>query len=168
MRSRLLASAGVFEIPDGRSMIPETEAARLHRQLRMDEPDLAPGLASLAGVETANYILANRIPKPAQWALKALPARPAARILSRAIEKHSWTFAGSGIFRVLDPWTFEIENNPLVAEETNSGCLCHWHVAVFQQLYQALVARPCQCTETRCGAQSHGNTCHFSLHAGGS
>ncbi|PUB17412.1 divinyl protochlorophyllide a 8-vinyl-reductase [Yoonia sediminilitoris] len=144
-------------------MIPEADAARLHRQLRHEEPEMAPVLAAYAGFETANYILAHRIPKPAQWVLKALPKAAAASLLSQAIARHAWTFVGSGRLHVTDPWTFEIEDNPLIRGETSSQCLCDWHVGVFRQLYQTLVSSDCICAETRCGAQEKGNRCRFEL-----
>jgi len=162
-RHQILAEAGIFQLPDGTAMIPETDAARLHHRLREVEPDRAPALAAQAGMETANYILKHRIPTPVQWVLKALPKSPAARLLSHAIAKHAWTFVGSGRFTVLDPWTFEIHDNPLIKGETSDHCLCHWHAAVFAQLYQTLVTDTCACTETTCGAQSPGTACHFEL-----
>lgn len=163
-RARMLAAAGLFDLPDGQSMIPETDAARLHRQLRLEEPELAPCLTAAAGYETANYILANRIPPSAQWLLKALPPGASARLLSRAIARHAWTFAGSGHLHVVNPWTFELENNPLIRGETSDTCICHWHAAVFAQLYRTLVSGSCGCAETRCGAQGLGHRCRFELH----
>lgn len=162
--SRMLAAAGLSEIPDGRSMIPETDAARLHRRLRVEAPRLAPRIAADAGFATADYILANRIPWPAQLVLKALPAGPSARLLSRAIAQHAWTFAGSGDFHVVDRWTFELGNNPLILGETSGSCLCHWHAAVFEGLYRALVSPGCRCEETRCAAQGFGHRCRFRMH----
>ena len=162
-RAQILGAAGIVDLPDGRSMIPEDDAARLHRQLRSEVPDVAPAIASAAGIATANYIMAHRIPRPAQWLLKALPRDRAAIMLSSAVEKHAWTFVGSGRFTVLDAWTFEIERNPLICGETSEGCLCHWHAAVFERLYQSLVTPSCRCVETRCGAQSASETCRFNL-----
>ena len=162
-RAHLLAAAGIGEIPDGQSMIPEGQAARLHRHLRQEEPARAALLAAAAGVETANYILANRIPRPAQWLLKALPKGPSARALSRAIAQHAWTFVGTGRFHVVDPWTFEIEDNPLIRGETSAECLCHWHAAVFARLYEALVSPSATCQETHCAAQGAGQRCRFAL-----
>ncbi|MBT8413696.1 MAG: bacteriochlorophyll 4-vinyl reductase [Boseongicola sp.] len=164
-RAQILAEAGIFHLPDGKAMIPETDAARLHHRLREVEPDLAPALAAHAGLQTANYILKNRIPNPVQWLLKALPKGLAARFLSQAIAKHAWTFVGSGRFTVLDPWTFEIHDNPLIKGETSDQCLCHWHAGVFAQLYETLVSDTCVCAETTCGAQSPGTACHFELSA---
>lgn len=161
--SQMLARAGIFQIPDGTGMIPEQDAARLHRQLRLEEPELAPCLATEAGRLTADYILANRIPKPAQALLRILPARPSAKLLSTAIARHAWTFAGSGSFKVRTPWSFEITNNPIVRNEHAAQCLCHWHAAVFAQLYRVLVHPNCTCNEVDCLAMGAGHSCSFEL-----
>jgi divinyl protochlorophyllide a 8-vinyl-reductase len=163
-RAQILKRAGIFALPDGTKMIPEGEAARLHQQLRREEPGKAARLAEEAGRLTAEYILAHRIPKPVQWLLKALPAGLAARLLAKAIEKHAWTFVGSGRFRIIDAWTFEIENNPLICGEASDHCLCHWHAGVFARLYQELVSPTCQCEETCCGAVTGGGVCRFELY----
>ncbi|WP_420014320.1 bacteriochlorophyll 4-vinyl reductase [Sulfitobacter sediminis] len=162
-RARMLAEAGIFEVPSGQSMIPETSAARLHQQLRLEEPVLAAGISARAGFETANYILAHRIPRAAQLLLKVLPEGPSAFLLAAAISKHAWTFVGSGDFRILDPWNFEITGNPLILGERSEFCLCHWHTAVFERLYQFLVAPSCKCVETECGAQGPDHKCCFKL-----
>ncbi|MCL3883099.1 bacteriochlorophyll 4-vinyl reductase [Marivita sp. GX14005] len=165
--ARMLAEAGIFEVPDGRRMIPETQAMRLHQVLRRDAPDLAPALAARAGRATADYILAYRIPVPARTMLKLLPAPLAARGLSRAIVRHAWTFAGSGRFRALSPWRFEIAQNPIVRGEVSAVPLCHWHAAVFARLYACLVAPGCTCVETHCTAQPGRGMCRFDIRRSG-
>jgi len=162
-RRATLAAAGILEVPDGRSMIPETDAARLHHQLRLEEPRIAAALTAQAGRATADYILRHRIPKPVQWVLRSLPTPAAARLLSRAIARHAWTFVGSGRLHVASPWIYEIEGNPLIEGEISETCLCSWHSAVFSRLYQALVTGQIECTETCCGAQRGGNRCRFEL-----
>lgn len=161
--AQMLVRAGLITAPDGTQMIPETDAARLHQLLRQEEPDLAPTLQAEAGRRTADYILANRIPRPVQAALRLLPPRPAARLLSQAIARHAWTFAGSGQFHALDPWTFEIAHNPLIRGEVSTTCLCHWHVAVFARLYGVLVSPRCRCEETCCAAQPGVDRCRFVI-----
>jgi len=161
--AQLMAHAGLFETPDGTRMIPEADAARLHRQLRLEEPEMAPHLASEAGRRTADYILAHRIPTGAQRLLTFLAAGPAAHLLSRAIARHAWTFAGSGTFRVVTPWQFEIAQNPIVQGEACATCLCHWHAAVFGRLYQILVHPDCTFQEVQCAAQQGQETCRFAL-----
>ena len=164
--AQMLAEAGVFEVPDGSHMIPEGDAARLYQVLRRDEPVLAPELAAEAGRGTADYILAHRIPKPAQWLLKALPAPLAARSLSRAITKHAWTFAGSGAFTARGPWQFEIAANPIVRGEQSDVPLCQWHAAVFEHLYRVLVHPAVSCRETCCCAMQESDICQFSITIG--
>ncbi|MCK0148859.1 bacteriochlorophyll 4-vinyl reductase [Marivita sp. S6314] len=160
---QMLAEAGIFHVPDGSQMIPERDAARLHQVLRRDEPDMAPQLATQAGRATADYILAHRIPEIAQLLLRMLPAPLAARALSKAIEKHAWTFAGSGAFRVVTPWCFEIAQNPIVRGEHSDTPLCHWHAAVFARLYQVLVHPKSICREVACCALDHAHACRFEV-----
>ncbi|MFA8385210.1 MAG: bacteriochlorophyll 4-vinyl reductase [Pelagibaca sp.] len=164
--AQLLAEAGLRDVPDGTRMIPETDAAQLHQLLRRKAPDLAAELAAEAGRGTADYILAHRIPKPVQTLLKLLPARLAARVLSAAIAKHAWTFAGSGTFRVVSPWCFEIAQNPIVRGETSATPLCHWHAAVFERLYRVLVHPAATCRETACCASSAAGLCRFDITSG--
>ena len=164
MRRALLAEAGVIELPDGSGMIPEGPAAALHQALRRRLPHEAPGIARAAGLGTGDYILAHRIPRPAQALLRALPAPLAAPILARAIAKHAWTFAGSGRFAVAPgrPLTFTLADNPVVRGETSAVPLCHWHVAVFERLFRALVSPRVRVTETECCAQG-APACRFEL-----
>lgn len=158
----VMARAGVFNVPTGLEMIPESEAARLHHQLRLEEPELAPRLSHEAGWQTANYIMAHRIPQPAQQLLKVLPAWASARLLSRAIRQHAWTFAGSGTFRTDGPWRYEIADNPLIRGEHDTGPMCHWHAAVFERLYRKLVHRGARCREVECGCQG-ADACRFEI-----
>ncbi len=150
-RIGLMAQCGIG-IPDGSEMIPEAVAARLHRAVRDNLGPHAPGIAAQAGRKTAEYVLAHRIPRPARAVLNALPAGLAARVLSRAIAQHAWTFAGSGTVAVVSPCTFRIRDNPLIREEASDHALCHWHAAVFETLYRRLVHPAARCRETACAA----------------
>ncbi|MGB5831361.1 MAG: bacteriochlorophyll 4-vinyl reductase, partial [Thiohalocapsa sp.] len=58
----------------------------------------ASAVSREAGLRTGDYLLAHRIPKPAQRLLRLLPPRPAAAVLLGAVGKHAWTFSGSGQF----------------------------------------------------------------------
>ncbi len=162
LRDQIFAAAGVFDLPSGDHMISEAPAARVHQALRAQVPDLAAALAWEAGKRTADYILANRIPKFAQTVLKGLPWRASAPLLARAIAKNAWTFAGSGTFRVITPYHFELAENPIVAGEHSDTPLCHWHAAVFERLYQVLVHPHMICRETQCMAQG-ADACRFEL-----
>jgi divinyl protochlorophyllide a 8-vinyl-reductase len=164
LRETILASAGVFEVPSGDSMIDERPVARLHREVRRQLPDLAEAIAWEAGRRTADYILAHRIPAPVRLLLRALPRRPAARLLTGAISRHAWTFSGSGRFEVVStrPLVFAIHNNPVVRGEHADHCLCHWHAAVFERLFQVLVDSGTRVRETAC-AGAGAPACRFDV-----
>jgi divinyl protochlorophyllide a 8-vinyl-reductase len=164
LRERLLARAGVFEMPDMTGLIDEAPVARLHRAMRAEVPELAPSLAWEAGVRTADYILAHRIPKPVQAVLKRLPAWAAGPVLSKAIAKNAWTFAGSGRFEVVRAWpaVFEIHDNPVVRGEHAEGPICHWHAGVFERLFRVLVTDRARAREVECCAEGAA-ACRFEV-----
>ena len=164
LRDRVMGLAAV-SVPDpAKGMIPEEEAASVHLALRHLAPDRAEGLLRLAGLATGSYILRYRIPPPAQVLIRALPAAIGARVLTAAISRHSWTFAGSGRFRVTGrhPLTFEVAANPLVAHERAGHPICQWHAAVFEQLFSALVWPTCTVREVACCAMGHP-ACRFQI-----
>ena len=161
-RAEMLAMAGITALPDGSGMIPEAPVARLHQALRRARPDLAARLGWQAGLATGEYILAHRIPRGVQRLLKALPWRLSAWVLSQAIARNAWTFAGSGQFLVITPLRFELRANPLVRGEVADHPVCDWHRGVFTRLFQSLVHPHPTCTETRCGAQGHA-ACRFEM-----
>ena len=164
LRDELLAEAGVFEMPDTTGLIDEEPVARLHQAMRAQIPDLAPSLAWEAGVRTADYILAHRIPGPAQAVLKALPAALSAPLLTKAIAKNAWTFAGSGRFEVASrrPPVFLIHDNPVVRGEYAAGPLCRWHCGVFERLFRVLVSDRVRAREAACCACGAA-ACRFEL-----
>ncbi len=156
------AAAGIEAMPDGTGMIDERPVARVHQELRRIAPGRAPDLAHAAGVGTGRYILAHRIPRPAQRLLRMLPAPLAARLLARAIAANAWTFAGSGRFSVKTPFCFEIADNPVVRGETAPRPVCDWHSGVFTTLYAALAHPDMRCTETACCAAG-APACRFEI-----
>ena len=163
--ARLLALAGIGVLPDpDAGLIEEGPAARLHQMVRQAHPQDAARLAGEAGRRTGDYILAHRIPKPAQAVLRRLPARLSAPILARAIAKHAWTFCGSGEFRLAASWPprFEIVDNPVVRGEVSEVALCHWHGAVFARLFDRLCGPGWQAVETTCCAQG-ARACRFEM-----
>lgn len=159
----LLRRAGLRGPPCDHGLMAEGPAAALHREVRASRPD-AVEILSRAGQGTAAYILANRIPAAAKTALRCLPAALAARLLSRAIARHAWTFAGSGRFCVTGhhPLTFDLADNPLIRGEHGPDPLCHWHAAVFTGLFRALVSPDARFAETACAAQG-ARACRFVL-----
>lgn len=153
LRSALLYRAGVAEPPADAGMLPEDDVARLHHAVRLFLPDRAQAIQAQAGRATGDYILAHRIPALAQRLIRSLPAWAGAWLLSKAITKHAWTFAGSGAFRVIShrPLLFEIVANPL-AQGPSEAPICHWHAAVFARLFGAMVWPDVQVVELECAA----------------
>jgi divinyl protochlorophyllide a 8-vinyl-reductase len=161
-RAEMLAIAGITALPDGSAMIPEVPVARLHQAVRRARPDLAAELGWQAGLATGDYILTHRIPPAVKVLLKALPWRVSAWVLSRAIARNAWTFAGSGRFLVIKPLIFELRANPLVRGEAADHPICDWHRGVFTRLFQTLVHPHLTCIEARCCAQGHAG-CRFEM-----
>ncbi len=141
----ILADAQIERLPSGAQMIPEIEALRLHRWLALHDPMGAFVIAEEAGARTADYIIANRIPKAAAWLLRRLPAMLAAPLLMAAIGKHAWTFVGAGRFTPAGAWRFTIDRTGAGDTTLPPDSLFHWYAAVFTRLYRHLVAADCTC-----------------------
>ena len=167
LRERLLALAGVTALPDMGGLIDEAPVARLHQAMRAEVPELAPALGWEAGARTADYILAHRIPAPVQAVLKRLPAGVAGPVLSQAIARNAWTFAGSGRFEVVRGWpaVLLIHDNPVVRGERAEAPICHWHAGVFERLYRVLVTDRARVQEVACCACG-APACRFEVRAG--
>lgn len=163
-RDQLLQACGMERPPTDHGLMDEGPAAELHQRLRRDYPALAPTLTRQAGEMTGDYIIRNRIPPPALRVLRALPGWLSAPLLASVIEKHAWTFAGSGRFKVISktPLIFELSNNPVVRGESSRAPICHWHAAVFQRLFNDIVDPDLHCEETRCCAAG-ARACRFEL-----
>lgn len=112
-----------------------------------------------AGRRTADYLLAHRIPGPAQALLRHLPPMVAGHCLLGAIARNSWTFAGPArveMVRGARRARLTIDDNPLAFGP------CAWHEAVFERLLTALAgprARACELACCRDGAAA----CTFEL-----
>ncbi|MFN3321250.1 MAG: bacteriochlorophyll 4-vinyl reductase [Allorhizobium sp.] len=140
------------------TMLNEREPQRLFAVLcdTLSDEDATRVLAE-AGRLTGQYLLANRIPKPARWLLPHLPAAISTRLLVRAISAHAWTFAGSGRFSgEVRGWRqpvvhLAIRENPLATPG------CPWHGAVFERLFATLTATQVSVLHPRC--QAKGNDC---------
>ena len=141
----ILADAQITRLPSGDHMIPEADALRLHRWLALHDPMGAFVIAEESGARTADYIIANRIPRAACWLLRHLPAWAAAPLLMAAIRKHAWTFVGAGAFTAADGWHFAIDRSAADDSLPPPGSLFHWYAAVFTRLFRRLVAADCTC-----------------------
>lgn len=121
-------------------------------------PEEAPAIARDAGVRTAEYIIANRIPSIARGTLRALPGRIAAPLLLRAIERSAWTFAGSGRCEISTrSLELRIHDNPIAMPG------CPWHRAVFERMFRRLATPRARVTHTACCRDGHA-ACHFEIH----
>mgnify|MGYP001827888682 CR=1 FL=1 len=153
--------AGFAELLDQppTQMINERIPAALFTALWQNLPDeSATRIAKAAGQRTADYILANRIPRAVQIILRRLPAPIAAPILLAAINKNAWTFVGSGTCRTSagQPAVIEISDNPLAMPD------CVWHQAVFERLFRELVSLATVVRHSMCCTRGDP-LCHFEL-----
>lgn len=156
----VFAAAGASDSLDRApsAMVDEALVRRLFRATRQVLPEGADAVLADAGVRTADYVAANRIPAPVRTLLRLLPAPIAGRLLSSAIARHAWTFCGSGIFaaKVGRSITFRVKNNPIATPG------CPWHTAVFAQLFRRFVD-PDVCVEhTHCCGRGD-DVCRFEI-----
>ncbi|MGF1455900.1 MAG: bacteriochlorophyll 4-vinyl reductase [Alphaproteobacteria bacterium] len=145
-------------------MVSEVPVIRLFRTLEAMHPQHASAIEAQAGRRTADYIIANRIPAFACMVLKRLPARIAGPLLAKAIERHAWTFCGSGTVTVHPgpPCRFEIADNPLTRGLAADRPACAWHTAVFNQLFRRLVHPRSETLEQSCCA-TYSGSCTFRV-----
>lgn len=160
MAERVFAQAGLARYLRAApaAMLPQREVAALNASLAQTlPPERATAVAAEAGRRTADYLLANRIPAPAQWLLRHSPRALAARLLLRAIVGNAWTFAGAARVRGLmagGAAVVEIDGG------ATDACGCVWRRAVFQRLFCALVSRDAECAAAcRLGAA----TCRYEI-----
>jgi len=118
----------------------------------------AAALLHDAGERTADYLLANRIPRPAQALLKILPEALASRALLAAIGRNAWTFAGSGRCTTSHRGkaVIEIKDNPLATPH------CSWHAGVFERLFGVLVHTRPEVSHPSCCAAGDP-VCRFEI-----
>jgi divinyl protochlorophyllide a 8-vinyl-reductase len=163
-RKRLLDLSGISRLPNNDGLMDERPAAALHQAVRRLHPKQACNVMRAAGTLTADHVIERRMPVAALRVLRALPAWLSGPLLANTIEKHAWTFAGSGVFRVRsrDPLIFELEDNPVVRGERSRTPVCHWHAAVFQRLFNEIVDPQLRCVETHCVA-SGAHACRFII-----
>jgi len=164
---RLFEGAGMAHYLDAmpQEMVDETEVRALHATLRQQfGPACAQSLSRAAGRRTAGYLLEHRIPAAAQWLLRRLPAPIAVRLLLRAIERNSWTFAGSGTFCAVygRPARLGITHNPLCSELRSDVPACDFYAGTFEALFRALINPGAKVREVTCEAMGDA-ACVFEL-----
>jgi divinyl protochlorophyllide a 8-vinyl-reductase len=147
------------------AMVDEREVIALQRALRerlgLEE---ASAVSRDAGLRTGDYLLAHRIPKPAQFLLRMLPPRPASSILLGAVGKHAWTFSGSGhfSFETGRPVRVSIAGCPICRDAVADRPLCDFYSATFERLFATLVSRRTQVHEVQCQAMG-ADACVFEI-----
>ena len=146
-------------------MVDETHVTRLHKAL-VDDLGAARAreIGRLAGQHTADYLLANRIPRLAQRVLRILPAPIASRLLAKAIARNAWTFAGTGTFSALHgrPTIFSIAGCPICRGQKSAAPCCDFYAGTFERLYIRLVHPQARVIETDCQAMG-ATACSFAI-----
>lgn len=136
-------------------MVAEADVAALQRALRMALGDAhAARISREAGKLTGDYLLAHRIPRLAQWLLRALPAGLAARLLLGTIARHAWTFAGSGSMRAEagNPARVTITGCPLCLGQHADHPLCELYAVTLERIFARLVHPGTVVREVACEA----------------
>ncbi len=154
---RLFEAAGLPHYLDTmpQEMVDEQEVRALHATLRAQfGVACAQALARAAGRRTAGYLLEHRIPRPLQWLLPRLPKPLAVRLLLRIIERHAWTFAGSGAFCAVygRPARLGIAHNPLCRGLQSELPSCDFYAGTFEALFRALIDPAAKVREVTCEA----------------
>ena len=167
-RTPVFAAAGLEHylehLPE--RMVPEADVSAL--QAAVGEhlpPALADSINQRAGQLTADYLLANRIPRAVQHLLKPLPAGLAARVLLGAIARHAWTFAGSGTFHaapIRRGAQVSIVGCPVCAGRHLDHPACGYFTATFAGLFVSLVHPHSRVRETACQAMGDP-ACRFDI-----
>ena len=142
--------------------VREDIAARLHQSVKRLFPDQAVVLMREAGQATADALLATQQSVRAQAMLNGAPWPIAAWLLGRWARQHDWTFSGSGKFSVVNALEFDLADNPLVRGEVAANPACHWHLALFERLFQRLVSPDLECREMACIATG-APACRFVI-----
>ncbi len=163
----LLHSVGLGGYADAppSQMVDEREVIALHAAVRDRLPATdAREVARDAGLATGDYLLAHRIPRPAQALLRLLPSVVSGRLLLAAITRHSWTFAGSGTFaaRGVRPIVITIGDCPLCRGTQAAAPVCGYYSACFTRLFARLVHPHARAREIACIAEGAGE-CRFDI-----
>ncbi|MCR9121481.1 MAG: bacteriochlorophyll 4-vinyl reductase [Phyllobacteriaceae bacterium] len=159
----IFAAAGLehFADADPHAMVEADIVNALNRQIAAElDAKTAHAVMKRAGELTGDYILANRIPKAAQWLLKHLPRGIAQRLLLTAIARNAWTFAGNARIEQ-GPDFIAIHDNPICLGKVGFSS-CVWHAAVFRRLFQTLVDPAITIHETECVGWG-SDVCRFEI-----
>lgn len=165
--SRLLVGStgyGLSTLPS--TMVDEREAQAFVRTV-MEALGERPAADLLrdAGRRTADYLMANRIPRLAQWLIRRLPRRAGLSLLLKAMQANAWTFAGSGTFTVVTtPAGAELGFHAcaMCRDMHTDGPVCDFYAGTFEHLIRTLVTRDATVREVECIATG-GHRCRFEV-----
>jgi divinyl protochlorophyllide a 8-vinyl-reductase len=148
------------------AMIDEREAQAFVRAV-MHELGEEPGAELLheAGRRTADYLMAHRIPRPAQWLMRWLPKRAGLALLLEAMRANAWTFAGSGQFTVARTGagaTLMFHDCAMCRDMVASAPVCAFYAGTFARLIGTLITPRAVVREIECHAQG-GHCCRFEV-----
>ena len=146
-------------------MVDERDVIALQRALRLRLGLTEARAVSFdAGLRTGDYLLAHRIPRPAQRVLRLLPPGPASRMLLKAVGKHAWTFSGSGVFSFTTgrPLQVSIAGCPICRGSQAQEPVCDFYAGAFERLFRTLVSRRTEVREVACQAQG-APACVFEM-----
>ncbi|NBC96670.1 MAG: bacteriochlorophyll 4-vinyl reductase [Deinococcus-Thermus bacterium] len=149
------AGLGAYLTTPPAAMVAEDEVVALHRAVRAElAAETADAVMREAGARTARYLLAHRIPQPAQALLRALPPRAASRLLLGLIARHAWTFAGSADLRLSHgrPARVLFAGSPLARVPAADAPVCGFYAGTFETLFRHLVHADAVARETTCAA----------------
>jgi divinyl protochlorophyllide a 8-vinyl-reductase len=140
-------------------MVDEANVVALVRALTVNlGPEATSRVLSLSGAYTADYLLANRIPRPFQWVLGMVPRRTALRLLLLAVGAHAWTFAGSGTF------TYDLRRDvPVLVVDSQIGpanVVRTYYAGTFRQLIHIMIDAEADV----CAEQDAGGRCLTTIH----
>lgn len=125
------------------AMVDEADVMALHRALyRIWPRDEAERVLRVAGVLTARYLIANRIPPLARTLIGTMPKPLGGRLLLGAIQKNAWTFAGSAEVSADKGRDTALLMRKCQLCRGLDACArpCRYHEATIETLYRALVS----------------------------
>ena len=149
-----------------RAMVDEREAQAFVRAV-MRELGERPGARLLheAGRRTADYLMAHRIPRPAQWLMRWLPRQAGLRLLLAAMRANAWTFAGSGRFTVTTSRQgarLTFHDCAMCRDMVTTLPVCDFYAGTFARLIRTLITPHATVREVECQAQG-GHCCRFEV-----
>ncbi len=136
-------------------MVAEADVSALHAAVvRELDLDTVRAVCRSAGLRTADYLLAHRIPRLAQGVLRRLPPGLASRLLLAAIARNAWTFVGSGQFQATGGASprIAIAGCPICQQLRTATPACAYFAATFERLYRELVHPTAIAYEVECAA----------------